>query len=70
MTDRPPIAAVGTAFFAGLHTGWKATERHTAFLSALDDLQDAPGDLDEIATGHEILDERAGTEAGSPTPAQ
>jgi triphosphatase len=55
----------GAEFFAGLYTGKKANKRHKAFLSALEDLQDALGDLNDIATGHEILDELASAEAGS-----
>lgn len=54
----------GAEFFAGLYTGKKATKRHEAFLSALEDLQDGLGDLNDIATGHEILGELSGTEAG------
>lgn len=55
----------GAEFFAGLYTGKKATKRHKAFLTALEGLQDALGDLNDIATGHEILDELASAEAGS-----
>lgn len=55
----------GAEFFAGLYTGKKAAKRHRAFLAALEDLQDGLGDLNDIATGHEILGELSGTEAGA-----
>lgn len=55
----------GAEFFAGLYTAKKAVKRYEAFLSALEDLQDGLGDLNDIATGHEILGELAGTEAGA-----
>jgi triphosphatase len=53
----------GAEFFAGLYIDKKASKRHMAFVAALEDLQDSLGDLNDITTGHELLNEL--TEAGS-----
>lgn len=57
----------GAEFFAGLYRGKRATKRHAAFVSALSELQDGLGELNDIATGHELLHELTDTElkAGS-----
>lgn len=57
----------GAEFFAGLYRGKKATKRHAAFVSALSELQDGLGELNDIATGHELLHDLTDTElkAGS-----
>ncbi|MGX5733950.1 CYTH and CHAD domain-containing protein [Bosea thiooxidans] len=53
----------GAEFFASLYPGKKATKRRKAFLSALSDLQDSLGALNDMETGQEILDELAHAEA-------
>ena len=52
----------GAEFFAGLYTGRKAAKRHKAFVKALSELQDHLGELNDIATGHELLDDLAGAD--------
>lgn len=47
----------GAEFFGGLYTGKKAGKRHVAFVKALSELQDYLGDLNDIATGHELLND-------------
>jgi inorganic triphosphatase YgiF len=44
----------GAEFFASLYTGRKAAKRHKAFVSALSDLQDHLGALNDLATAHEV----------------
>jgi triphosphatase len=51
----------GAEFFGGLYTGKKASKRHAAFVKALSELQDCLGDLNDIATGHELLDDLTDT---------
>ncbi len=45
----------GTEFFASLYADKKA-KRHREFASALSNIQDALGALNDIATGHELLE--------------
>ena len=52
----------GAEFFGSLYTGKKAAKRHAAFVEALSELQDCLGDLNDIATGHELLDDLTGTD--------
>ena len=52
----------GAEFFGSLYTGKKATKRHAAFVEALSELQDCLGDINDIATGHELLDDLTGTD--------
>lgn len=52
----------GAEFFGSLYAGKKAGKRHAAFVQALSELQDCLGDLNDIATGHELLDHLADTE--------
>jgi inorganic triphosphatase YgiF len=42
-------------FFASLYSGKKARRRHKAFLSAIEDLQDALGELNDLVTGPDVL---------------
>jgi inorganic triphosphatase YgiF len=42
-------------FFGSLYPGKKARRRHKAFLSAIEDLQDALGELNDFVTGPEVL---------------
>lgn len=53
----------GSEFFASLYPGKKATKRRKAFLSALADLQDGLGTLNDMETGREILGELVHAEA-------
>ena len=55
----------GAEFFEGLYTGKKARKRHVEFVAALEQLQDNLGELNDIATGREVIDGLAGTEAGA-----
>ncbi|GGC87890.1 CYTH and CHAD domain-containing protein [Chelatococcus reniformis] len=55
----------GAEFFAGLYTGRKERGRQKAFTTALSDMQDSLGALNDIATGHEIIDEIVGAGADS-----
>lgn len=55
----------GAEFFGGLYTGEKAIKRHGAFVKSLSNLQDHLGELNDIATGHEIIDEIVQSETGS-----
>ena len=52
----------GAEFFGGLYTGKKAGKRHAAFVQALSELQDCLGDLNDIVTGHELLDDLTDTD--------
>lgn len=52
----------GAEFFGSLYAGKKAGKRHATFVQALSELQDCLGDLNDIATGHELLDHLADTE--------
>lgn len=45
----------GTEFFASLFSD-KKSKRHRVFAAALADIQDALGTLNDIATGHELLE--------------
>jgi inorganic triphosphatase YgiF len=45
----------GAEFFASLYTDGKRHKRHKAFVSALSDLQDHLGALNDMATAHEVL---------------
>jgi len=58
----------GAEFFASLYTDRKAHKRHKAFVSAVSDLQDHLGALNDMATAHEVLASLA-TE-GDGIPAQ
>ena len=51
----------GAEFFGGLYRGKKAVKRHAAFVTALSELQDGLGDLNDIATGHELLNDLTDT---------
>lgn len=51
----------GAEFFGSLYTRKKATKRHAAFVQALSELQDCLGDLNDIATGHELLNDLTDT---------
>ncbi len=53
----------GAEFFASLYPGKKATKHRKAFLSALSDLQDSLGVLNDAETGQEILGDLAHAEA-------
>lgn len=55
----------GAEFFAGLYPDKKARKRHTAFGKALAELQDHLGALNDIATGHEVMRDIAGEQAGT-----
>lgn len=55
----------GAEFFASLYTDKKQSRRHKEFVAALSDLQDALGDLNDIATGHEIVDDLSFEQMGS-----
>ena len=58
----------GAEFFASLYADGKRQKRHKAFVSALSDLQDHLGALNDMATAHEVL---AGlTHDGSGVPAE
>lgn len=50
----------GAEFFAALYTDKKDRKRHKAFTSSLSKLQDSLGALNDIATGHELIDELLG----------
>jgi inorganic triphosphatase YgiF len=45
----------GAEFFASLYADGKPHKRHKAFVSALSDLQDHLGALNDMATAHEVL---------------
>lgn len=57
----------GAEFFAGLYPDKKAVKRHTAFVKALAELQDHLGELNDIATGHEVVRDLVGQHAGTAT---
>jgi len=42
-------------FFGSLYPGKKARRRHKAFLAAIEDLQDALGELNDLVTGPQVL---------------
>lgn len=52
----------GAEFFGGLFTGKKAGKRQAAFVKVLSELQDCLGDLNDIATGHELLNDLTDTD--------
>jgi len=52
-------------FFGSLYPGKKARRRHKAFVSAIEDLQDALGELNDFVTGPEVL-ARLGVEETLP----
>ncbi|UZF91777.1 CYTH and CHAD domain-containing protein [Bosea sp. NBC_00550] len=54
----------GAEFFAGLYKGKKERKRRKAFASALGKLQDSLGTLNDIASGHQLLEHVAGSDAG------
>ncbi|CAA2104004.1 Inorganic triphosphatase [Methylobacterium bullatum] len=54
----------GAEFFASLYTEKKAQKRHKAFVSALSDLQDHLGALNDLATAHSVLASLASTGTG------
>ena len=54
-------------FFGSLYPGKKARRRHKAFLSAIEDLQDALGELNDLVTGPEVL-AALGIEEDWPVP--
>jgi triphosphatase len=54
-------------FFGGLYKGKKAKRRHKAFLSAIEDLQDRLGELNDLVTGPEVL-AALGIEVDLPRP--
>ena len=56
----------GAEFFAALYPGKKAGKRHKAFVSALSDLQDHLGALNDLATAHHVMADLTGPEAGPP----
>ncbi|MEH3147488.1 MAG: CHAD domain-containing protein [Methylobacterium frigidaeris] len=58
----------GSEFFGSLYTGRKAAKRHKAFVSALSDLQDHLGDLNDIATAHTLAADLP-PQAGAPASA-
>ncbi|KQP35050.1 CYTH and CHAD domain-containing protein [Methylobacterium sp. Leaf100] len=58
----------GAEFFASLYTDKKAHKRHKAFVSAVSDLQDHLGALNDMATAHEVLSSLA--TAGDGVPAE
>jgi inorganic triphosphatase YgiF len=53
-------------FFGSLYPGKKARRRHKAFVSAVEDLQDALGELNDFVTGPEVL-ARLGIEEKLPS---
>ncbi|MBA2933173.1 inorganic triphosphatase [Sphingomonas sp. CGMCC 1.13654] len=53
-------------FFGSLYPGKKARRRHEAFLAAIEDLQDALGELNDFVTGPEVL-ARLGIEESLPS---
>ncbi|CAO4136938.1 CYTH and CHAD domain-containing protein [Methylorubrum extorquens] len=57
----------GAEFFAGLYTGKKVVKRHAVFVKALAELQDHLGELNDIATGHEVVRDLVGEHAGTAT---
>lgn len=62
---QPRSCATAPSSLPAFNAGKKAAKRHKSFPPACEDLQDDRGDLNEIATGHEILDGLTGTEAGT-----
>ncbi|WP_454886948.1 CYTH and CHAD domain-containing protein [Sphingomonas oryzagri] len=54
-------------FFDSLYTGRKARRRHKAFVSAIEDLQDALGELNDLVTGPQVL-AALGIEETLPAP--
>ncbi|WP_336487410.1 CHAD domain-containing protein [Methylobacterium nigriterrae] len=54
----------GADFFASLYPAKKARKRHKAFASALSDLQDHLGALNDLATAHAVMAGLADGEAG------
>jgi triphosphatase len=55
----------GAEFFSSLYVDKKQIKRHKKFVTALSDLQDALGELNDIATGHEIIDDISFEQVGS-----
>ena len=54
----------GAEFFAGLYADKKQQRRQKAFLSALSDLQDSLGALNDLSAGRALLASLAETESG------
>lgn len=54
----------GAEFFASLYADKKVHKRHKAFVSALSDLQDHLGSLNDLATAHDVVSGLIVTEAG------
>lgn len=50
----------GTEFFSAAFSGKRPSKRYLKFAAALSDLQDALGALNDIVTGHELLEAVAG----------
>lgn len=59
----------GAEFFAALYSGKKAGKRHKTFVSALSDLQDHLGALNDLATAHHVMASLADPE-GAPADGQ
>lgn len=57
----------GAEFFASLYAGKKASKRHKAFVSALSDLQDHLGALNDLATAHDVAASVVTDEASAAT---
>ncbi|MGH1590125.1 CHAD domain-containing protein [Methylobacterium phyllosphaerae] len=55
----------GAEFFAGLYPDKKAAKRHATFVKALSELQDQLGALNDIATGHEVVQDISGEQTGA-----
>lgn len=56
-------------FFGSLYPGKKARRRHRDFISAIEDLQDVLGELNDFVTGPEVL-ARLGLDATLPSPSK
>ncbi|MBX9932920.1 MAG: CHAD domain-containing protein [Methylobacterium sp.] len=54
----------GAEFFASLFADKKLHKRHKAFVSALSDLQDHLGALNDLATAHSVVSNLVGSQAG------
>jgi CHAD domain-containing protein len=61
-----PRSCYGTEFFASLYSD-KKVKRHREFASALADIQDVLGNLNDVATGHELLKSLAMSEVDRPS---